>query len=233
MQRHAIDCFVRRHGYVSNTSVRFRSPSIISFKDSYIFLNKLKPPTGECYPKNLRMGAFKKEVIQLFLCRATEAEQALELIAHGCSFQYGRANIDRVRIPLDGDASSFLRKGNANVKSIVVAISRAAMNQDPEDAQDQDTQQRNEAEHLVAADNEPRVSHSDADVLPTPSPFAVILDSTVFHSLSAVQIGVFGNVRHICGFFGNVRHICGLLYPVLRVIKRRLSGFFSVSCAKL
>lgn len=53
--------------------------------------------------------------------------------------------------------------GNAKVKSIVVAISRAAMNQDLEDAQDQGTQQRNEAEHLVAADNEPRVSHSDAD----------------------------------------------------------------------
>ena len=53
--------------------------------------------------------------------------------------------------------------GNASLKSIVVAISRAVMNQDPEDAQDQGPQQRNEEEHLVAAGNEPRVSHSDAD----------------------------------------------------------------------
>ena len=37
------------------------------------------------------------------------------------------------------------------------------MNQDPEDVQDQGTQQRNEEEYLVAAGNEPRVSHSDAD----------------------------------------------------------------------
>ena len=43
------------------------------------------------------------------------------------------------------------------MKSIVVAISRAVMNQD------QGAQQRNDDEQLVAAGNEPRVSHSDAD----------------------------------------------------------------------
>ena len=53
-------------------SVLFKSPSIVYFKDGYIFLNKLKPQRGERLPKNLSMGAFKRELIQLFLRRTTE-----------------------------------------------------------------------------------------------------------------------------------------------------------------